>query len=604
MKKQFDPRVFLSPPGIFIIYMAVSCLAILGFWFIYPGETAPIPFFARSWRLVRGLLDFIALFPALAMSALVIPFGRAALFEEDYTSFSPKFFQIIKGPLITAISAAVVYSLLFFLALPLIQNREANMRSRGNLYRLAREQAQTHSGKGEWQEASRFISLCEQIWPGSPGMTDLKNQALLYMEERRFDEEEERAAVRAEMAGEGRRAGLSAMPGQPQPVDVTEALSLGETAFEEERYFDAHWLATLGGRLARPGSPEAVNASRLAGRAWNRIQSLAPGARESRLYSIFRLKQSGYEALVSEDWIRAYYIFQELVELSPDDPDAASFYKKSEDGAREAAFFTDELELGEILSGAVFSIPAENVRGGPGRTVLRFTGLSNFPDYSFGLSLEYISFDGESRPAARLEAPYTKILPLRAGDRPQTLILLRALDRHDKDRRWEPLWAADPAQPPLPGQTRAGDSQLVLDISYEDFLLLSRIRRGLDNLQMGDLFSLARNPGSSGYLPQVFEAEMLYRLSLPLFFLLMTILAIVAGWRFRAKKRPRYLFVPMLPVLPLVFNGLVQLYQNVLNTLGIWTVLSLGFSAALGVVIAGLALLFIISLIFLAAQHG
>jgi hypothetical protein len=604
MQKQFKPRTLLSPPGIFIIYMAASCLVILGFRFIYPGEPAPLLLFSRSWRLVRGLLDFIAFFPALTMSALVIPFGMAALHEEEYTSFSPRFFQIITRPVITAISAVAVYGLLFFLALPIIQDREANMRSQGNLYRLARDRARFHSGEGEWPEASQFISLCERIWPNNPEMAGLKNQALIYMEDRRFEEDEERAAARAERAGDNRNAGLSAIPGQPQPVDVTEALTLGEAALGDERYFEAHWLATLGERLAKPESPEAAHAARLAGQAWNRIQSLAPRARESRLYSIFRLKQSGYEALVSGDWIRAYYIFQELLELSPDDPDAANFFAKSEQGTKEAAFFIDELELGETLSGAVFSLPLDKVRGGPGRAVLRFTGLSNFPDYSFGLGFEYMSLDGEARPVSRLEAPYAKILPLRVDSRPQTLILMRALDRYDKNRRWEPSWSADPALPPSPDQAVLGDVQLLLDISYEDFLLLSRIRQGLDNLQMGELFSAARNLGSSGYLPQVFEAEMIFRLSVPLFFFPMAILAIIAGWRFRAKKRPRYLFVPMLPVLPLVFNGLVHLYRNLLNTVGIWTVLSLGFSLALAVVIAVLALLFIFALIFLAAQHG
>jgi hypothetical protein len=604
MKKKIDSRILRSPPGIFIAYLAVSLLIILGFRFVYPGETAPIPFFDRSWRIVRGLLDFISLFPALAMSALVVPFGRAASHEEEHTRFSPRFFQVIKGPVITAISAAVVYGLLFFLVLPLVQDQEADMRFRGSLYRTARERARIHREEGDWREVSRFVNLGERIWPDSPGMADLKNQVLLYMEERRFEEEEERAAIRAEMTGAGRAAGLSAMPGQPEPVNATEALSLGEAALGEERYFDAHWLAVLAERLAKEGSPEAVSASRLAGRAWNHIQSLAPSARESRLFSLFRLKQSGYEAMISGDWIRAYYVFLELVKLSPGDPDAANFLAKSEAGTREVAFFTDELEMGETLGGAVFSLPAENTRSGTGRMVLRFTGLSGFPDYSFGLGLEYIRFDGESRPVARLEAPYAKILPLRANDRPRTLILMRALDRFDENRRWEPAWAADPALPPSPEQALAGDPQLLLDISYEDFLLLSRIRRGLDNLQMGELFSAARSSAASGYLPQVFEAEMLYRLSVPLFFLPMTILTIIAGWRFRAKKRPRYLFIPMLPLLPLVFNGMVHLYRNILNTLGIWAVLSLGFSTALIIAVVALALLFISSLILLAAQRG
>jgi hypothetical protein len=596
--KKFNTAAFRSPPAIFILYMIVSGLLILGFRFIFPGEAVPIPYFARSWRIIRGLLDYFGLFPALAMSALVVPFGIAAIQEEGYSSFSPKFFQYIKGPVITAICAAAAYGLVFFLALPLVQNWEANTRSEGSLYRLARERAQVHRKAGEWLEAARFIAVCERIWPGSPEMASLKNEAAIRVEEYRLGEEDERAALRAEATATQWDADLSALPNQQQPLDASEALSMGEAAFNEERYFDAHWLATLAERIARPGSPEAVNAARLASRAWNAVQSLAPTARESRIYSIFHLKQSGYEAMVSGDWIRAYYIFQELSGLSPEDPDVANFFVQSERGAKEIAFFIDEIELalGEILTGAIFSLPLERVNGGPGRGVLRFSGFSGFSDYSYGIGLEYMSFDGEGRPVSRLEAPYAKILPTRLGDRSRTLILMRALDRHDRNRRWDPIWAAGAASPP--------ETRLLLDISYEDFLLLSRVRRGVDKLPMGDLLSAAKTLGSGGYIPEVFESEMIYRLSVPLFFLSMAILSIVIGWRYRAGKRPRYLFIPLLLLLPLVFNGLVYLYRNVLNTLGVWAVISLGFSTALVICIAGMAVFFIISLIILAAQHG
>jgi hypothetical protein len=595
--KKFNTAAFRSPLVIFILYMVVSALLILGFRFIFPGEAVPIPYFARSWRIIRGLLDILNLFPALVMSALVAPFGIAAAYEEGYSSFSPKFFQSIKGPVITAMCAVAAYGLLFFLALPLVQDWEANTRSEGHLYRLAREQAQTHGKAGEWLEAAQFIAICERIWPNSPEMASLKTETAIQMDEYRF-EEDERAAFRAEAMGNNRGVDRSGLSGQPQPINVTEALSMGETAFSEERYFDAHWLATLAERIAKPGSPEAANASRLAGRSWNAVQSLAPTSRESRLYSIFRLKQSGYEAMVSGDWIRAYYIFQELTGLSPDDPDGVKFFIQSERGAEEIAFFIDEIELamGEILTGAVFSLPAKNVNGRPGRGVLRFSGLSAFSDYAYGIGLEYMSFDGEGRPLSLLEAPYAKILPLRLDSRPRTVILMQALDRHDRNRRWEPVWAA--------GAAPAAETQLLLDISYEDFLLLSQVRRGVDNLQIGELFSASRTLGSAGYVPEAFDAEIIYRLSIPLFFLPMTILSIIIGWRYRARKRPRYLFIPVILLMPLVFNSLVYLYRNIFNTFGIWAVISLGFSTALIVCIAGLAVLFIISLIILAAQHG
>ncbi|MDR1838616.1 MAG: hypothetical protein LBQ93_03400, partial [Treponema sp.] len=105
------------------------------------------------------------------------------------------------------------------------------------------------------------------------------------------------------------------------------------------------------------------------------------------------------------------------------------------------------------------------------------------------------------------------------------------------------------------------------------------------------------------YVYQIFQAEILNRLGSALFFLPMAVIAIVLAWRYRPIAKPRYIFVLMLPVLPVVFNGLVFLYRSVLNTLGIWLVLSMGFTPALIVFIAVTAFVFFASLMVLAAQH-
>jgi hypothetical protein len=369
----------------------------------------------------------------------------------------------------------------------------------------------------------------------------------------------------------------------------------------DRRYYDAHWYATLGERIARTGSPEAVIAARLAARAWNQIESQQPGRREEQLHALYRLKRSGYEAMVAGEWIRAYYIFLELTGLTPDDPDAQNFLAACEKGTKEAAFFIDELKisLGEILTGAVFSLPAASGGGASGRAVLRIASLSLAPDVAYGIGIEYMSFDAQSRPVVRLQAPYAKLLPFTLDGRHKVLVLMRALDRRNRDLRWEPEWGLG-----AENVRRPGDAQITLDVSYETFLFLSQIRQGLSGLRVMELFSASQMAGAAGYVPQVFEAEILNRLGAALFLLPMSIIAIIIGWRFRAKSRVRYLFAPLLFLLPVVFNGLAHLYRNLLNTLGIWLILALGFYGALGVFIAIIVAAFIVSLIVLAAQHG
>jgi hypothetical protein len=431
------------------------------------------------------------------------------------------------------------------------------------------------------------------MWPNSPELAALRTEIIINLEEKRSVEQEERAGARAALAGDRRSAAISSLPGERQPVDAAEAIALSEAAFSAGRYFDSHWLATLGERLAIQGSPEAASAARLAGRAWNQIESQAPNSREVRLYSLFNLKRSGYQAMNSGDWIRAFYIFQELAALTPDDPDAANFLAASERGTKEVAFFIEEmaLSLGEILTGAMFSLPGLTEGS---RVVLRFASLSSSQDDAYGMGIDYMSFDARSRPVVSLQAPYAKLLPFNMDGKSQVLILMRALDRNDQNRRWEPTWD-------IGGEASA---QIILDIDFDDFLLLAHIRHGLPNMEVAELFTAAKLSGAAGYVPQVFEAEILNRFGAVLLFLPLAICAIITGWRFRAQSKPRYFFILLLPILPIIFHAMTFVSRSILNTLGIWLVLALGFSTALIVFIAAMALYFFLSLIVLAAQHG
>jgi hypothetical protein len=584
-----------SPPVISFAYVVAASFLILIFRLIYPGEVSPLPVFARDWRLIRALLDIIALFPALAFSALVLPFGIVS--EDDNRSgYSQHIFQRLMTPLVTAMCAAGLYAVLFFLVLPLAQNYEENLRYQGDMYHLAKERAEIHKQNGDWLQVSQFIGVCNSIWQNSPELADLQKELEYHMDEIRFGEKNPGSKDSARAPNS---ASLSALPGQREPVDAAEAIALGERALTEGRLFDAHWLATLGGRLAKEGSPENTKASWLAARAWNQIASLQPTDKENHVYSIYELKLSGYEAMVAGDWIRAYYIFQELLGLTPNDPDARNFFAACEKGTTEIAFFIDEMEVSidETLTNTIFSIPARQNRG-QDRSVMRVTSFSYSPDYAYGTGIEYMVFDTDARPLLHLQAPYAKFLPITLGDEQRVIVLMRALDRHDRTRRWEPEWSAQNNTVYHPKM-----AQITLNIDYETFLMLPEMRQGLPSLHIDTLFAASDIAGDMGYIPEVFEAEILNRLGSCLFFLPMAVVAIVIGWCYRAKYRPRYFFVLLLPVLPVVFNGMVYLYRIVLNSLGISLILNLGFSLALTALIVILAFSFILSLILLAAQR-
>jgi hypothetical protein len=277
--------------------------------------------------------------------------------------------------------------------------------------------------------------------------------------------------------------------------------------------------------------------------------------------------------------------------ITPDDPDAVNFIAASERGAKEYAFFLDEMELsmGEILTGAVFSLPS-----GTGRAALRFLSLTTSADVAYVIGFEYMDFDVNSNMRASVSAPYAKLLPFNLNEKPQVLVLTHVLDRHNRNRSYEGEWFA--------GRKTTGE--ILLDVSYEDLLLISEVRHGLANLQIDELFSSSKKLDDFGYVSQIFQAEILNRIGSVIFFLPMAIFILILGWRYRAKTRPRYLFILLLPVLPVVFHGFVFMYRSVINISGIWLILSLGFTPALIVLIAAFAVLLFLSLIILAGQHS
>jgi len=588
-----------TPQYIFVVYLLASSLVIMIFKFIFPGSVPPLIIYSRDWRFIQGALELFNLFPALAFSALVIPFGLVSSYEDNYQSFSEIFFKKLSVSVIVAVAAAVIYGVIFFLALPVVKNKEENMRYSGDLYRSSRAQMIERRDRGEWKEAAQFLAICERIWYNNEEINMIKVDINRKMDEIRYEENIERSQARAAMSRSSRSADMSTISGNIQPVNAQEAMSMAQTAYDQKRFFDAHWLATLAGRLVVPGNPEVTTSARLAADAWNEISSLMPNLWEEQRYKIFALKLEGYQAMNTGDWIRAYYIFQELTELSPDDPDAKNFLAASEIGAKETAFFIDEMELalGEVLTGAVFSLPIVNNEE-TGRAVLRFSSLTTSDDVAYGMGFEYMSFDLDSNLTASVISRYAKITPFFLNDTPQIMILMHALDREDENSSYNSEY--------LYGETQGvkNPGGLLLDITFEDLLLLSEIRHGLTNLQMGDLFNAAKISGNAGYIHQIFQAEILNRLGSALFFLPMAIFVIVIGWRYRAMKRPRYLFAIMLFVLPVVFNGFVFLYRSVFNTLGIWLVLSMGFAGALTIFIVVLAASLFASLIALAAQHS
>jgi hypothetical protein len=122
MAKRFQDT---SPLVVFLLYIAGSFIVICGYQFIFPPQSMMIEILGRFkffWCFSNGIIAFINLFPALAFSGLVIPFGLKEHSEGGYAGttfvgkkgFSAVFLKYLSWPVITACCSAVLYGVLFF----------------------------------------------------------------------------------------------------------------------------------------------------------------------------------------------------------------------------------------------------------------------------------------------------------------------------------------------------------------------------------------------------------------------------------------------------------------------------------------------------------
>ncbi|MDR2448111.1 MAG: DUF4398 domain-containing protein [Treponema sp.] len=603
MRKLRKRGKIMAYPLIFSIYIAVSCVIIMAFRYLLPVAPPPLPVYVVPWRLTNGLLDICAIFPALLLAGLVMPFGWIIQENEPFPRFSPQFFKRLSPALFTGLAATAVYAVIFFLISPLSQDYYKTMSLKGSLFHQSKAAAEAQAAAGQWLDAEYSITICKRIWRKSAQ----EGGEIFSLAERISAKATE---IRAKnMALETEKIYNIQYKEEPavftewEPVDAQEALASAKTALAENRCFDAYWLANLAMRLLRTKrtSAERRQAERIAEQAWNAINDLAPSEQESETYSLYRQKREGYAAVHDENWLQAYHIFADLITKTPADPDVVNLLAISKRQVENFAFFVDERDvtLGSMSPNPFFSIPinAQNVRA-----VIKMVDISLFSDSAYGRNVEFLLFDQNHTFMGTITAPFCRLSPQKIDGEERLLVTMRSLNGEtneqfdpavmwfDKDRKRQELFD--------------DNMQLTLDINYQHFIFLTNLRHGLESLLLNELFVAGGDFGKYGYIEQVFQAEIMYRIFSLIAFLPNTVVVIILGWRLRAKKKPFFIGVPMLFILPVVFQVVMRLYQGLLNTLCIWSVATLGFTLSMVGFTLGTVPLFFLSLLLAAFQRN
>lgn len=627
----------LSATAMVVLFSILSFLAILAYRWVFPGKGTVVPSMLFHWRLSSAVQDFIISFPAIALAAIMGSFGLADDgSRQDGRRFSLGFLETMTGPLIACIVAAAAYAALYLLALPVARDWHMDIAAKSSFYEYSYRTMLSAANEGDWKEASRRIAVCDALWPDSEeisrlvvtpggvrrmdedddaarqGMLSLRDQ--LRVELSALHAEADESEGRGSPSGQKTQAGTSmvkfsatslAPGGAPAPVSAAQALAIAERELAAGKNFDAHWYATLAVKLSPPGDSLAAKADRVASEAWNAIATIAPDEQEVAAHRLFLVKRSGYEALQSGEWVRAYYIFDTYLKAVPDDSEAPLFLVQSERGAAKEAFFLDEAtySLGQVYSEVLFSLPSS----GGGRDLLFAQRLNWFRDAAYVEGLTAASYAPTGRRLWAVTARYAKLVPLSvagvlpskgvAADADRSVLLLVALDREDGSKRIVPSFVDSVA----PGDA---DNRLLLQASFEDLGLAAEARRDSASLSLVELDRASDRLEPLGFRSELFKAESLQRLTDPFTFLWVSVFALAFGWRLRSRARIGFALLPVMIVLPFVVDVPLQAIRRVSGMLSVAAVISLPYAVAMPLTLVAEGLLFAASLVFLAGQRA
>lgn len=436
---------------------------------------------------------------------------------------------------------------------------------RSGITTTAFDDANTAYRNGEFDLAEGYLRLYLSVVGESDEAESLLNEV---RDARAVQRQSERiAAFSVSEEDEVRRTDVS-------ELTVGDLYKKARDNYDNGQYYSAHYYATQAVAL----SNGRTDIRELQSDALNAIEEGAATIADKTEQKFYRRKQTAYQLLSPgspvqtvdpERTIRSYYLFQELKEGEPNDPDVERYLGIARDRVQDISFFVDEARRyeGDAFGGRTDLVLRYTDRSGATNTI-SIDRVVYAPEGVFFYDIEVLQTTGEE--SIHFRGSYGKHI----ADR----IVLRAIDRgipadgiaddtRDMGVGARPVGETTTTPPQYVSlETRDG-----VVIAPEELSLVGAGTRGYRGLSIVELAALPRRLNVLGESPNAALSALAERILRIFGIFIAPFVAIALGWRYRAHylSRPPFLVLVAIPVVPLVLwwlrdvpRFLVGLYVN------------------------------------------
>ncbi len=571
-----------------------------------------------GYKLLIGLERFGKFLPVIMITGFVVSlsvhFGRNP--EGSTSRFSKAMIDRFKIVIIISICTAFLLTFSSEVLNMLVTRRKSYIVNRPKMVNEYITVGNKLFDNGYYERAMNYADAALKLSPNNKKAVDLKDRADVEINRAKTSNLRFKLYESVEEAEKVDRVVIDAQ----QINEVYQLYLKSLEAFEKKEWFNAHYYAELGVKLATPKDPNLEALKKLSTEAWNNLSEYHNLAKnEDQL--LFDRKYEGYLALVEKNDLKAYYIFRELYQSSREfqsDPDVVFYMQIAENRINERYFFMDEtfeLKSFESANDVYFAYTYED----GSRDLVYFKGLTvvagtgNSIQYLRDLTIVSISRYGEI--FRTMNVPYAKVLPVSVDTLTPTTKSLMGIGE-DIDRvpyimlksvaRDAPGLERSPLYTYQNGESASTPEYVLLSIPYDEFLILENSTLSAESIPLPTLLKLVSMASKYGFSSEVYGQVLMNRLYYPLFILIIFILLASFAWNTRIGANQYFKLVWAVAFVPFIciavlFNRFVMFIFHLMNYVCIGT-FGLGSGMIIGAVFY--IIVFIIVSVFFLARHS
>jgi len=573
---------------VLIITYILSFLLLFCFYLIFPPAIV-LPGIHMKYIFGVSLLSFIEYLIPITCSGLLIAYSLF-LTEDDMLSkkgtshpfhraVTPMLFLLLVFSLIYAFLITWSYSLTLYSTNSILYNTK--------LVKNYMENAAELEKQGKYHEALALLEAGIHLDSSNKKIKELRDQIQNYLVEHEVltQEEENEELLRTD--------GLT----------VADMVKKAQNFLYKEDWFSAYYYASLAYKI----DPEQTGANDLARQAMQKITTYQYTIEDNAKRELFTKKQAGYNALLKENYLTAYYTFQELKKITPTDPDINIYLAVAQDKLKETSFFYEDCVFPLSLPGTgeiLFLNSADT--DDPDNKSKEFVTIKKMVHYNFEYyfqDIEVMELNSRGEVTLHFKAKYGKYyyadLPVKIkGTKSGSAhhILLDCISKDKQDLVFKPQYlVAAQGQTLTPGIYR-----IAPDPAWMRWLTLHPDKYRITGIN--ELFEIKRYLPRFGYPEKEVNIEIMTRLTSPFLFLIFAVFSIAIGWLYRSRYtgRPPIGTILLIPLLPVIVGILYKLLFFLNRLFIIFSINIFGFIPAL---ITGCVVLFalLLAAIFLIA---